>query len=118
MAQPEPFRRTIEEIQRSTLELIDWEAERLQEQALLKARNAGKKIVAAVVGTALLLIGVQSAVLALLFVLHERATQFVVRPGVAWPLAGLATALIVMGVSALVYGLTGRSRSLTKVSNR
>jgi protein-S-isoprenylcysteine O-methyltransferase Ste14 len=111
MAQREPLRRTLEELQKSTLEWVDLEAERLQEQAWNRARNAGRKVVAAIFGVGLLLLGLQAAVLSILFVLHERATQFVVRPGVAWPMAGFATALITLGAFALIYGFTVRRSS-------
>jgi len=96
----------MEEFQKSTLEWVDWEADRLQEQAWNRARNAGKKLISALFGLGLFLLGLQAAVLSLLFLLHERATQFIVRPGVAWPMAGLASALITLGAFFLIYGLT------------
>jgi hypothetical protein len=108
MAQNEPLRRTIEEFQKSTLDWVDWEAERIQEQAWKRARNAGKKLISALFGLGLLILGLQAAVLSLLFLLHERATQFIVRPGVAWPMAGLASGLITVGAFFLIFGLASR----------
>jgi protein-S-isoprenylcysteine O-methyltransferase Ste14 len=111
MAQREPVKSALDEIQKSAIRLIDIETDRLQTRAAHQARIAGRKAIAAILGTALVLLGVQSAVLAVLFVLHERATQFVVRPGVAWPMAGLATALLVLGFVGLMYGLGTRARN-------
>lgn len=107
--QTEPTDRSLERIRDTTLRLLDLETERLQERVANTTRNAGQRVIGAIVGTAFLLLGVQSAVLALLFLLHERATQFIVRPGVAWPMAGLATALMIMGISALVWSV-GRKK--------
>jgi hypothetical protein len=107
----DPTERNLERIRDTTLRLLDLETERLQERVSTTTRNAGQRLIAAVLGTAFLLLGVQAAVLALLFLLHERATQFIVRPGVAWPMAGLATALVVLGVAGLVWALGRKKRS-------
>jgi protein-S-isoprenylcysteine O-methyltransferase Ste14 len=103
-----PKNHVYNEIRDTTLKIIDIETQRLQSRVTEGTRNAGRKLVAGIIGTALVLLGIQSAVLALLFVLHERATQFIVRPGVAWPMAGLATALLLMGFVALIWAIGNR----------
>lgn len=108
--QTESTERNLEHLRDTTLRLLDLETERLQERVATTTRNAGQRLIAAIVGTAFLLLGVQSAVLALMFVLHERASQFIVRPGVAWPMAGLATALLVLGVAGLFWAFGKKKR--------